>query len=288
MRNRIVSGIQPTGSLHLGNYLGSIRQWLPLQQQAECIFLIVDSHAITIPQNPASLRASIRQVAATYIACGIDPATAIICAQSSVSAHAELAWIFNCLTPLGWLQRMTQFKDKSTTQREGACLGLLAYPVLQAADILLYHPKLVPVGEDQKQHIELTRDIALLFNRTVGEDYFHPPEPQILSHGARIMSLRDGLKKMSKSDPSDASRIDLTDDADSIAQKIRRAKSDAELISLENLDARPELHNLLTIYALFANTTLAAAATPCIHVHGGCLTLNNHEVMLLWRGLLHS
>jgi len=264
MTRRILSGIQPTGNLHLGNYLGAIQQWVPLQQVAECIFFIVDSHAITVPQDPKQLQANIRRTAATYLACGIDPERSIIFAQSSVPAHAELAWIFNCITPLGWLQRMTQFKEKSASQKEGACLGLLAYPVLQAADILLYHPQAVPVGEDQKQHLELTRDIALLFNRLVGHDYFALPEPLITAQGARIMSLRDGTKKMSKSDSSEASRIELTDTADAIAHKVRRAKSDADLIHAEHIENRPELANLLAILALLTGQTLDQTIEPYI------------------------
>src|SRR5580692_7310814 len=210
--NRIFSGIQPTGNLHLGNYLGAIRNWVELQQDFECIFCIVDLHALTQPQDPAELRASTREVTAAYIAAGIDPERCTIFNQSMVSAHTELAWLLGCLTPLGWLNRMTQFKEKAGKHRDMAGLGLYAYPVLMAADILVYKATHVPVGEDQKQHLELARDIAQKFNNDFGvADYFPLPEPVITGPGTRVMSLRDGLKKMSKSDESDNSRINLTD-----------------------------------------------------------------------------
>ena len=212
--NRIFSGVQPTGNLHLGNYLGAIRNWVALQNDYECIFCIVDLHALTLPQDPAELRASTREVTAAYIAAGIDPERCIIFNQSMVSAHAELAWLLACLTPLGWLNRMTQFKEKAGKQREMAGLGLYAYPVLMAADILVYKATHVPVGEDQKQHLELPRDIAGAFNRRYERDFFPLPEPQIFGTATRVMSLRDGTKKMSKSDTSDYSRINMTDDAE--------------------------------------------------------------------------
>src|SRR5947207_764045 len=210
--NRIFSGIQPTGNLHLGNYLGAIRNWVALQHDYECIFCIVDLHALTQPHNPDELRQATREVTAAYIAAGIDPERCIIFNQSTISAHAELAWLLGCLTPLGWLNRMTQFKEKAGKQRENAGLGLYAYPVLMAADILLYKATHVPVGEDQKQHVELARDIAGAFNRRYERDFFPLPEPQIFGEATRVMSLRDGTKKMSKSDTSDYSRINMTAD----------------------------------------------------------------------------
>lgn len=257
---RVLSGVQPTGNLHLGNYLGAIRNWVPLQDTHECLFMLADLHAITVPQEPAALTRHTRETAAAYIACGIDPAKSIIFPQSAVSMHAELAWILNCHTPLGWLNRMTQFKEKSGKNKEAAPLGLYAYPVLMAADIIGYHATHVPVGEDQKQHLELARDIAGAFNRAYAQEFFPLPEPLIMPTAARIMSLRDGTKKMSKSDPSDYSRITLTDDADAIAQKIRKAKSDMlEGITYEP-ETRPEVANLLTIYAALADSTAAAVA----------------------------
>ena len=259
--NRIFSGIQPTGNLHLGNYLGAIRNWVALQHDYECIFCIVDLHALTLPQDPDELRAATREVTAAYIAAGIDPERCIIFNQSTVSAHAELAWLLGCLTPLGWLNRMTQFKEKAGKQRENAGLGLYAYPVLMAADILLYKATHVPVGEDQKQHVELARDIAGAFNRRYERDFFPLPEPQIFGEATRVMSLRDGTRKMSKSDTSDYSRINMTDDAELIALKIRRAKTDPEPLptSMAALDARPEAGNLVTIYAALAGISREAA-----------------------------
>src|SRR5215813_1029800 len=234
--NRIFSGIQPTGNFHLGNYLGALRNWVKLQRDFDCIFCIVDLHALTLPQDPAQLRAQTREVTAAYIAAGIDPDSCTIFNQSTISAHAELAWLLGCLTPLGWLNRMTQFKEKAGKQRENAGLGLYAYPVLMAADILLYKATHVPVGEDQKQHLELTRDIAQKFNndyadaiRAAGHAdaaFFPLCEPVILGPATRVMSLRDGTKKMSKSDASELSRINMTDDADTIARKIQKAKTD--------------------------------------------------------------
>ncbi len=258
--NRIFSGIQPTGNLHLGNYLGAIRNWVALQHDYECIFCIVDLHALTLPQDPDELRQATREVTAAYIAAGIDPARCIIFNQSTVSAHAELAWLLGCLTPLGWLNRMTQFKEKAGKQREMAGLGLYAYPVLMAADILLYKATHVPVGEDQKQHVELARDIAGAFNRRYERDFFPLPEPQIFGEATRVMSLRDGTKKMSKSDTSDYSRINMTDDADAVALKIRRAKTDPEPLphTIDALEARPEADNLVGIYAALADMTREA------------------------------
>lgn len=246
---RIFSGVQPTGNLHLGNYLGAIKNWVSLQQDYQSLFCIVNLHAITVPQDPEKLRQSIYTTAAAYIACGIDHKNAIIFPQSAIAAHSELAWILNCFTPLGWLNRMTQFKEKAGKNKEKACLGLYSYPVLMAADILLYQATHVPVGEDQKQHLELTRDIAGAFNRHVNDEFFTIPEPVILGDTARVMSLRDGTKKMSKSDESDYSRINLTDDADTIALKLKKAKSDA-LPGIEyDPEKRPEAANLLAIFS---------------------------------------
>jgi tryptophanyl-tRNA synthetase len=261
---RVLSGVQTTGTLHLGNYLGAIRNWVPMQAEHECLFMLADLHAITVPQDPELLRQRTRQVAASYIACGIDPKKSIIFAQSHVPMHAELAWILNCHTPLGWLNRMTQFKEKSGKHKENASLGLYAYPVLQAADIIGYHALKVPVGEDQKQHLELARDIAGAFNRAVGEEFFPLPEPLIMGVGARIMSLRDGTKKMSKSDPSDQSRIHLLDTDEQIADKIKRAKSDM-LPGItrthegpQGIVERPEAANLLSIFATITNQSVQA------------------------------
>ena len=252
--NRIFSGVQPTGNLHLGNYLGAIRNWVDMQKDYDCIFCIVDLHAITVPQEPDELRRNTREVTAAYIAAGIDPERAIIFNQSTVPGHSELAWLLGCITPLGWLNRMTQFKEKAGKQRENAGLGLYAYPVLMAADILLYKATHVPVGEDQKQHLELARDIAGAFNRRYGVDYFPLPEPQILGPATRVMSLRDGKAKMSKSDPSDYSRINLADDADTIRLKIQKARTDPEPLpeTVEGLEPRPEAANLVGIYAALA------------------------------------
>ncbi len=258
--NRIFSGIQPTGNLHLGNYLGAIRNWVKLQRDYECIFCIVDLHAITMPQEPAALRKATREVTAAYIACGIDPVACTIFNQSTVPGHAELGWTLGCFAPLGWLNRMTQFKEKAGKQRDNAGLGLYAYPVLMAADILLYKATHVPVGEDQKQHLELARDIAGAFNHRYGVEFFPLPEPQIFGAATRVMSLRDGTKKMSKSEPSEQSRINLTDDADTIASKIRKAKTDPHPLpdSVAGLEGRPEAENLLGIYAALTDKTLEA------------------------------
>jgi len=248
---RIFSGVQPTGNLHLGNYLGAIRNWVRLQDEYDCIFCVVDLHAITMWQDPEDLRANTREVAAAMIAAGVDPKRNIIFNQSQVSAHAELAWIFNCVARLGWLDRMTQFKEKAGKDKERASVGLYAYPNLMAADILAYKATHVPVGEDQKQHLELTRDIAQKFNHDFKVDFFPVVEPLIFGEATRVMSLRDGTSKMSKSDPSDASRITMTDDADTIARKIRKAKTDPEPLPDEaaGLEERPEAANLVGIYA---------------------------------------
>ena len=259
---RILSGMQPTNQLHLGNYLGALKNWVALQDKGENLFCVVDLHAITVPQDPAVLAQSTREIAAAYIAAGIDTGKSIIFAQSHVSAHAELGWILGCLTPMGWLNRMTQFKEKAGKDRESAPLGLYGYPVLMAADILTYKATHVPVGEDQKQHLELARDIAGAFNRRYGVDFFPLPEPQILGEATRVMSLRDGTKKMSKSDLSDMSRINMTDTPDLIAQKIRKAKTDPEgplPSNIDGLEGRPEADNLLTLYAALSDTSKKAA-----------------------------
>lgn len=248
---RIFSGVQPTGNLHLGNYLGAIRNWVAYQKSYESVFCVVDLHAITVPQDPAALRQSTREVAASLIASGIDIEESILFNQSQVTCHAELSWIFNCVARLGWLNRMTQFKEKAGKNRENATVGLYGYPVLMAADILAYKANLVPVGEDQKQHLELTRDIATAFNSMFDVECFPLPEPKIETTAARVMSLRDGSAKMSKSAESDMSRINLTDDVDMIAQKIKKAKSDADVLpsELAGLEGRPEARNLIGIYA---------------------------------------
>ena len=250
--------MQPTGNLHLGNYLGAVRNWVSLQHEYECFFCIVDMHAITVPQNPTELQRATREVTAAYIASGVDPKRCAIYHQSALGGyHAELSWILGTITPLGWLNRMTQFKEKAGKRREQASLGLFGYPVLMAADILLYHATHVPVGEDQKQHLELARDIAGAFNNQFEEDFFPLPEPQIFGEATRVMSLRDGTSKMSKSDTSDQSRINLTDDADAIAQKIKRAKTDPEMLpeQIEGLEGRHEASNLVGIYAALSDKT---------------------------------
>jgi tryptophanyl-tRNA synthetase len=265
-RELVFSGVQPTGNLHLGNYLGAIKRFVELQDRYDCIFCVVDMHAITVWQDPTELPKTIREVTAAYIACGIDPKKHIVFNQSQVAEHAELAWVLNCVARLGWLNRMTQFKEKAGKDRENVSIGLYAYPALMAADILVYRATHVPVGEDQKQHLELSRDIAQKFNNDYGEsirshglgDAFFPlPEPLITGEATRVMSLRDGSKKMSKSDPSDYSRINLTDDADTIAQKIRKAKTDPEPLpsDVKGLATRPEADNLVGIYAALAGTT---------------------------------
>ena len=250
-KGRIFSGVQPTGNLHLGNYLGAIKNWIALQDDFECIYCVVDLHAITVPQDPSVLRRSICEVAACLIASGINPEKSILFNQSRVPQHAELAWVFNCVARLGWLNRMTQFKEKAGKNRENATVGLYAYPTLMAADILAYKATHVPVGEDQKQHLELTRDIAAAFNSMFDSEFFPQPEPQIQATAARVMSLRDGNSKMSKSDTSDATRINLTASADDIAQKITRAKTDPDVLPTEiaGLAGRPEAANLVGIFA---------------------------------------
>ncbi len=255
---RIFSGIQPSGGLTLGNYLGALKRFVEKQDEGiETIYCLVDLHAITVWQDPERLRQQTREAAAGFIAAGIDPKRSILFNQSQVSAHAELGWIFNCITRLGWMNRMTQFKDKAGKNSENVSLGLYAYPALMAADILAYHATLVPVGEDQKQHVELARDIAAKFNHDYKTDFFPLPEPLIEGAATRVMSLRDGSKKMSKSDPSDQSRINLTDDADTIATKIRKARTDAEPLpdTVAALRDRPEAANLVNIYAALADIT---------------------------------
>ena len=255
---RIFSGIQPSGGLTLGNYLGALKRFVEKQDEGiETIYCLVDLHAITVWQEPEKLRQQTREAAAAFMAAGIDPARSILFNQSQVSAHAELGWVLNCVARLGWMNRMTQFKDKAGRNAEQVSLGLYAYPSLMAADILLYHATQVPVGEDQKQHVELTRDIAAKFNHDYGVEFFPAPEPVIEGAATRVMSLRDGTRKMSKSDPSDASRINLTDDADTIAQKIRKARTDAEPLpeTMEGLKDRPEARNLVNIYAALSGMT---------------------------------
>ena len=258
---RVVSGIQPTGGLHLGNLLGAILRWVRMQDEAECLFFLADLHALTVDGDPLQLRANVREMAAALIASGVDPDRSILFAQSSVTAHAELAWILQCTARMGWLNRMTQFKDKSGKNKESASVGLFTYPVLQAADVLVYRATHVPVGEDQKQHIELARDIAVKFNNDFESELFVPPEPFIGGGtAARVMSLRDASMKMSKSDPSDMSRINLTDEDDLIAQKIRKARTDPEPLPDDPalLAARPEARNLVGIMAALEGSTEVA------------------------------
>lgn len=259
---RVVSGIQPTGNLHLGNYLGAIRQWVSLQDRVameggDCLFFLADLHALTQPVVPADLRANTIEMTAALIACGIDPERAILFNQARVPAHSELAWLLGGTARVGWLNRMTQWKDKAGKNREGQSVGLFTYPVLQAADVLAYQATHVPVGDDQKQHLELARDIATKFNQDFGVDLFTLPEPYISPAAPRIMSLRDGSAKMSKSDPSDGSRINLIDSDDLIAGKLRKARTDSEPLpdNLEGLTSRPEANNLVTIYAALASST---------------------------------
>jgi tryptophanyl-tRNA synthetase len=258
---RVLSGVQPSGALHLGNYLGAIKKFVDLQHRMQCLFCVVDLHAITVWQAPDQLAAQTREIAAAYLAAGVDPEKAVIFPQSAVSAHAELAWIFQCVARLGWLDRMTQFKEKSGKHKERASVGLYTYPVLQAADILVYKATHVPVGEDQKQHLELARDIAQKFNHDFDAPGFFPlPEPLIEGPGARVMSLRDGQAKMSKSDPSDLSRINLSDDADTIAAKIRKARTDPAPLpeTTEGLEGRPEADNLVGLFAALSGRSKAA------------------------------
>src|SRR5476651_1588816 len=263
-KQKVFSGVQPTGNLHLGNYLGAIKKFVELQKSHDCIYCVVDMHAITVWQDPAELPRATREVTAAYIACGIDPKKHIVFNQSQVSGHAELAWVFNCVARMGWLNRMTQFKEKAGKDRENASVGLFAYPALMAADILAYRATHVPVGEDQKQHLELCRDIAQKFNNDFaariaalghGDGFFPLTEPLISGPATRVMSLRDGTKKMSKSDASDYSRINLTDGADEIAQKVRKARTDPEPLPSdeEALARRPEADNLVGIFAALAD-----------------------------------
>jgi tryptophanyl-tRNA synthetase len=268
---RVFSGMQPTGNLHLGNYLGAMVRWVEMQQSHECIYCVVDMHAITMWQDPKELKGQIRSVTAAYMAAGLDPDKSVLFNQSQVPEHAELAWVFNCVARLGWLNRMTQFKEKAGKDRENASVGLYAYPVLMAADILAYRATHVPVGEDQKQHLELARDIAQKFNSDFGASireagfqdgaFFPLPEPVIMGPATRVMSLRDGTKKMSKSEPSDMSRINMTDDADTIAKKVQRAKTDPHPLPRDEaeLEKRPEADNLVGIYAALAGKTKAEA-----------------------------
>ncbi|ARE84435.1 tryptophanyl-tRNA synthetase [Roseovarius sp. TM1035] len=256
---RVFSGIQPSGNLHLGNYLGALKRFAEAQNKGiQTLYCMVDLHAITVWQNPADLARATRELAAGFIASGLDPAKSILFNQSQVAEHTQMAWVFNCVARMGWMQRMTQFKDKAGKNAQNASLGLFAYPALMAADILTYHATHVPVGEDQKQHLELTRDIAIKFNHDYGVEFFPIPEPVIEGAATRVMSLRDGSNKMSKSDPSDMSRINLTDDADTIAKKIRKAKTDPEPLPSEaaGLEGRPEARNLVNIYAALADMTV--------------------------------
>jgi len=256
-KNRILSGVQPSGDLHLGNYLGAIKNFVSLQKDYECFFCVVDLHAITVWQDPKLLAKKTREVTAAFIASGIDPEKNILFSQSQVPQHSQLAWIFNCVARMGWLNRMTQFKDKAGKDRENVSVGLFSYPTLMAADILIYLATHVPVGEDQKQHLELTRDIAQKFNNDFKTDLFPIPEPLIFGEATRVMSLRDGTKKMSKSDPSDYSRIMLSDDLDSVVQKIKKAKTDAYPLpsTLDEAKKRPEALNLITIFAALNNAS---------------------------------
>jgi tryptophanyl-tRNA synthetase len=261
---RVFSGIQPSGNLTLGNYLGALRRFVAMQDaETPALYCVVDLHAVTVWQDPSRLRQATRELTAAYLACGLDPERSILFNQSQVPAHAELAWLFNCVARLGWLNRMTQFKDKAGRDREAASIGLYAYPALMAADILAYHATHVPVGEDQKQHVELTRDIAAKFNHDFGVDFFPLPEPIIEGAATRVMSLRDGTRKMSKSDPSDMSRINLTDDADAIALKFRRARTDPDPLpgAYAALGERPEARNLVNIYAALAGESPETVVT---------------------------
>jgi tryptophanyl-tRNA synthetase len=259
IKNRILSGVQPTGNLHLGNYLGAIKNFVKLQKDYECYFMLADLHSITVFQDPKQLRENIIETAAVFLACGLDPKKNVIFCQSSVAGHSELAWIFNCVARIGWLNRMTQFKEKAGSNKEKASVGLYSYPTLMAADILLYKATHVPVGEDQKQHLELCRDIAVKFNNDFNcKDFFTLPEPIITKEVARIMSLKDGTKKMSKSDESETSRINLTDTEEEIVQKIKKAKTDNELIpdAESKLADRPEAKNLINIFSILSGTTI--------------------------------
>jgi tryptophanyl-tRNA synthetase len=271
-QNRILSGIQPTGNLHLGNYLGAINNFVLLQKKFECFFMLADMHAITVNHDPDILRQNVLETASALLASGIDPDTNTIFVQSSVGAHAELAWIFNCVARIGWLNRMTQFKEKAGSNKEKASVGLYTYPVLMAADILMYKATHVPVGDDQKQHLELCRDIAIKFNNDFNvKDFFTMPEPIISEDISRVMSLRNGLQKMSKSEESDLSRINLTDDEDLIIKKIQKAKTDSEPIGLNIITGaeRPEARNLINIFSALANKKIK-------------------EIVLEWEGKIFS
>lgn len=271
-KKRVLSGVQPTGSLHLGNYLGAIRNWVAGQAEYENYFCVVDLHAITVPHDPAELAANTYTVAALYLACGIDPTHATIFVQSHVSAHAELTWLLNCITPLNWLEDMIQFKEKAVKQGENVAAGLLDYPVLMAADILLYDADLVPVGEDQKQHLELTRDIAARVNYLFAHNQppiLKLPQPLIAQEGARVMSLTDGTKKMSKSDPSELSRINLLDSPDEIRKKIKRCKTDSIRGLTFDDPNRPEANNLLSLYQVLTGKTKEAVAAECADMGWG-------------------
>ncbi len=270
-RKRVLSGVQPTGSLHIGNYFGSIANWVKLQGEYDGFFCVVDLHAITVPHNPATLAEHTRTVAALYLACGLDPAQSTIFVQSHIPAHSELTWLLNCVTPLNWVERMIQFKEKAIKQGENVGIGLLDYPVLMAADILLYQADVVPVGEDQKQHLELTRDIAIRVNGLYGSaanPIFRVPAPMIQTQGARIMSLTDGRSKMSKSDPADGSRINLLDPPEAIAQKIKRCKTDMERTLEFDNPERPECQNLMSLYALVSGKTRAEILAESQHWRG--------------------
>ncbi len=256
-----VSGIQSSGNLHIGNYLGSIKNWLKMQATYNCFFFLADLHSITVDQDPAALRNNIINAAAIYLASGLDPNKSTLFLQSSVKEHTELAWILNCVTPIGWLKRMTQFKDKAGGNQDNANTGLFTYPVLMAADILLYNADVVPVGDDQKQHLELTRDIAGAVNRKFNQDILKIPEPLIQGVATRVMSLRDGKKKMSKSDPSDASRVNLLDDADTIVKKIKKSKTDSQEKITYDVNERPEISNLINIYSAFSSDSIDAILT---------------------------
>ena len=264
---RIFSGIQPSGIPQLGNYLGAVRNWVALQDTHECLYCVVDLHAITVWQDPAALAQQTRELTAALLACGIDPKNHILFNQSAVHAHLRLAWIFNCVARMGWLNRMTQFKEKAGKDRENVSTGLFTYPNLMAADILVYHATRVPVGDDQRQHLELANDIAQKFNHDYGVDFFPNIEPMIMGPAARVMSLRDGTKKMSKSDPSEQSRINLSDNTDEIALKVRRAKTDPEPLpsDVDGLEGRPEARNLIGIYAALTDTDHAGV----LREHGG-------------------
>jgi tryptophanyl-tRNA synthetase len=270
-KQRVLSGVQPTGNLHLGNYLGAIRNWVEIQDQYENFFCVVDLHAITVPHNPATLAADTYTIAALYLACGIDLKYSHIFVQSHVSAHSELCWLLNCITPLNWLQNMIQFKEKAVKQGENVSAGLLTYPVLMAADILLYQADKVPVGEDQKQHLELARDIVDRFNHQFAKDAFvlKLPDPLIRKEGARVMSLTDGTRKMSKSNPSELSRINVLDSPDQITKKIKKCKTDlVRGLTFDDAD-RPECHNLLTLYMLLSGKTKEAVVAECADMDWG-------------------